>query len=110
MGMTAQRIRPGSNVIAWRNEVALLEPQLRRNALWRLALLHGRSVLHADADGKLGPRLHCLGQSCQHPLSQTREGKSEGRVSLDRCATRRDSRKAQASGEVRADIHRGGER
>src|SRR5947209_13126294 len=37
--------RPGRG-----DEAALVERQLRRDALWRLALFHGRSVLHADAD------------------------------------------------------------
>src|SRR5271165_2871243 len=49
-------------------EVARVEPELRRYALRRLALLHDRPLLHADADGEPWPRLHRMGQGCEHPI------------------------------------------
>jgi hypothetical protein len=38
-----------------RDEVALLECQLRRHALRWIAICHDRSLLYADADGEPGP-------------------------------------------------------
>jgi hypothetical protein len=48
---------------AWADAV---EPQLRRHPVRRQPVFDGRPVLHADADGAAGARLHRLGQGRQH--------------------------------------------
>ena len=51
-----------------RDAAAPLERQLCRHPLRRLALFHGRPVLHADAHREPGARICRLGQISKHPL------------------------------------------
>ena len=48
----------------------------------------------------LGRDYIVLGQGGQHPVSQARQGKGQGRVSVKRCATRRHSPQAHDAREV----------